>query len=161
MDDEEIREHTLQMINDLQRVIMEKRLDDWIELFDDDAVFEWPFAPNGRRQTYRGKAAILAAMTPAIARAEFLSLQYFKVHPLLDPNGVIIEMGTKARFVATDRPYNQTYMFYIELRNGKIWRYREYWNAWTLQDAWGDRDDLNATWGEPEPLPQDRPYLTF
>ena len=46
------------------------------------------------------------------------------------------------------------------MRNGKIWRYREYWNAWTLQDAWGDREDLNAKWGEPDPEPHDRPYLT-
>ena len=56
----------------------------------------------------------------------------------------------------TTRPVS----FYIELRNGKIWRYRDYWDAWTLQDAWGDREDLNANWGQPDPETRDRPYLT-
>ena len=162
LSEDEIRDRTMKTVQDLQTVIMEKRLDQWIDLFDEDAVFEWPFAPHGRKQTYEGKAAILGAMTPAIARAEFEGLRYFKIHPLLDPNSVMIEMATDARFVKSDKPYNQTYVFYIEMRRGKIWRYREYWNAWTLQDAWdGDRDNLNATWGQPDDETCERPYLTF
>ena len=72
----------------------------------------------------------------------------------------MVEVGTNAHFLTTDRQYNQTYVLYIGTREGKIWRYREYWNAWTLMDSWGGRDLLDSQWGQPDPTPRVRPFLT-
>ena len=160
MTDEETRARTLQICTDFQTYITQKRMQDWIDLWHDDGVLEFPFAPDGRAQAYHGKAAVLAQMTTAMSRVLIESVQYFKVHPMLRPECVMIEAGTNARFLTTDRPYNQTYVLYVETREGKIWRYREYWNAWTLMDAWGSREKLNSEWGQPDHEPRVRPFLT-
>lgn len=160
MTDEEVRARTLDIVSQFQTFITQKRMDDWIGLWHEDGVLEFPFAPDGRQQAYSGKAAVLKQMTSAMSRVQIESVQYFKVHPMQNPEAVMVEAGTNARFLATDQPYNQTYVLYVETREGKIWRYREYWNAWTLMDSWGGREKLNVEWGLPDPTPRQRPFLT-
>ena len=160
MTEDQIRERTLKVVNDYQVLIRQKRMQEWGDLWHDEGVLEFPFAPDGRQQAYRGKAVVVALMTEFMGRAELAELRYFKVHPLLNPECVMVEAGTRARFIITGRPYNQTYVFYFETREGKIWRYREYWNASTLIDAFGGRDVWMSTWGRPDENPRQRPFLT-
>ncbi len=160
MTDEEIRVRTLKVISDFQTFIPQKRMGEWGELWHEDGVLEFPFAPNGRQQSYHGKAAVIAQMTSAMSRVQIDKVRYFKVRPLLNPEAAMVEAGTRAHFVENGHQYNQTYVLYFEMREGKIWRYREYWNAITLMDAFGGRDVLDATWGQPDARPRDRPFIT-
>jgi uncharacterized protein len=128
----------------------QQRWDEWIDLWADDGVLEFPFAPSGRRRRYVGKPEILAYMKPLAGRMKIEELEYFRVHPMLDPAMSCIEMGIKGRIQKTDTPYNQKYVSIIEMKGGKLSLYREYWNPIVSMDANGGRDAWTAAFGSPE-----------
>jgi ketosteroid isomerase-like protein len=132
----------------------QQRWDEWIDLWAEDGVLEFPFAPPGRRSRYVGKADILAYMKPVAARmagqVKVEGLEYFHVHPLHNPAMICVEMGVKGRIVETGALYNQKYVSLIETKGGKVALYREYWNPIVSMDANGGRDAWTAAFGSPE-----------
>ena len=128
--------------------------DAWIDLWADDGVLEFPFAPPGRRGRYAGKADILAYMKATSARMtgriKSEGLDYFRVHPMRDPGAVCLEMAVKGRVLETGAPYSQKYIAIVETKGGKIALYREYWNPLVSMDAQGGREAWTAAFGSPE-----------
>ncbi len=128
--------------------------DEWIDLWTDDGVLEFPYAPAGRRCRYAGKADILAYMKAAASRMagriKVEGLDYFRMHPMLDPDTGCFEMAVKGRIVGTEAPYDQKYISIIETNDGRISLYREYWNPVVSIDASGGRAAWAAAFGSPE-----------
>lgn len=128
--------------------------DEWIDLWADDGVLEFPFAPPGRRSRYAGKPDILAYMKAVAVRMagriKTEGLDYFHMNPMLDPSTFCLEMGIKGRILETDAPYLQKYISIIETRGGKLSLYREYWNPLVSMDANGGREAWTAAFGSPE-----------
>ena len=134
-DDEGIRLETLALMQQYQTLLTEARFGEWIELWADDAVCEFPFASPGRPRLLQGKEQILAYMTTYPSRIFIEGVDKLRVHPALDPNVVVVEMTIKGRAVETDKPYNQQYVIVAETRDGKLTHYREYWNPLVLAEA--------------------------
>jgi ketosteroid isomerase-like protein len=134
-DDEGIRLETLTLMQQYQRLLTEARFGEWIELWADDGVCEFPFASPGRPRLLQGKEQILAYMTAYPSRIFIEGVDKLRVHPALDPNVVVVEMTIKGRAVETDKPYNQQYVIVAETRDGKLTHYREYWNPLVLAEA--------------------------
>jgi ketosteroid isomerase-like protein len=132
-DDESIRLDTL--MQQYQRLLTEARFGEWIELWADDGVCEFPFASPGRPRLLQGKEQILAYMTAYPSRIFIEGVDKLRVHPALDPNVVVVEMTIKGRAVETDKPYNQQYVIVAETRDGKLTHYREYWNPLVSAEA--------------------------
>jgi ketosteroid isomerase-like protein len=118
-----------------QRLLTEARFGEWIELWADDGVCEFPFASPGRPRLLQGKEQILAYMTAYPSRIFIEGVDKLRVHPALDPNVVVVEMTIKGRAVETDKPYNQQYVIVAETRDGKLTHYREYWNPLMSAEA--------------------------
>ncbi len=97
-----------------------------------------------------GKTEILAYMQPLGGRMKIDALEYFDLHPMLDPSVICFEMGFKGHIVETGATYDQKYISIIETKDGKILRYREYWNPVVSMDAIGGRDAWTAAFGSPE-----------
>jgi uncharacterized protein len=140
MRDDEVRSETLELARSYQALIAERRLDEWIELWDEGGSCEFPFAPQGRKRLYRGKGEIYAYMTAYPGRIAIDSVAEQRIHPMLDPEVAVIELAINGRALPTGRPYNQRYVAFLEARNGKVWRYREYWNPLISIDAFGGMD---------------------
>jgi ketosteroid isomerase-like protein len=134
-DDESIRLETLTLMQQYQRLLTEARFGEWIELWADDGVCEFPFASPGRPRLLQGKEQILAYMTAYPSRIFIEGVDKLRVHPALDPNVVVVEMTIKGRAVETDKPYNQQYVIVAETRDGKLTHYREYWNPLVSAEA--------------------------
>jgi uncharacterized protein len=132
----------------------QQRWDEWIDLWSDDGVLEFPFAPPGRRRRYVGKADILAYMKPVAmrmaGRVKVAGVEYFHVHPMFNPTMSCLEMGVKGRVVETGALYDQKYISIIETKGGKLSCYREYWNPIVSMDANGGRGAWTAAFGSPE-----------
>lgn len=128
----------------------EKRWEAFMALWAEDGVLEFPYAPPGRRGRYVGKAEILAYMQSVAGRMTADNLDYYEVHPMLDPGMVCTEMGLTGHIRATGAPIVQRYVSIIEARDGKIRRYREYWNPLASMDANGGRAAWTAGFGSPE-----------
>src|SRR5512133_1668593 len=114
--------------------------DQWIELWADAAILEFPFAPRGRRHTYQGKSEILKYMRGTTKSIVVDGVESVRVHPLLDPEKVIAELVIKGHLLSNHAEYNQSYVTFFEYENGKIKHYREYWNPLVSIYAFGDYD---------------------
>jgi uncharacterized protein len=147
--DDEVRSGTLKLVQAYQTLIAERRLDEWIELWDDEGSCEFPFAPPGGKRFYRGKGEIYAYMTAYPGRIAIDSVAELRVHSMLDPEAAVIELAIKGRALPSGRPYDQSYVAFLEARNSKVWRYREYWNPLVSIEAFGGMDAWLSGFGLP------------
>jgi ketosteroid isomerase-like protein len=150
MSDDEIRAQTIQLATAYQTLIGRGKWDEWIDLWAEDGVLEFPFAPPGRQGVYRGKDEILAYMKAASGKMKIDGITAMRVQPALDPHGVTVELTVTGTMLKTGKPYDQKYVFFFEVRDGKLAAYREYWNPLISIDANnGDRDGWTAAFGTP------------
>ena len=136
-DETGVREQTLQLAHSYQSLLSQQRFDEWIELWAEDGTCEFPFAHESRRRVYQGKREILAYMAATPGRIAIDALAEMRVHPMLDPEVAAVEFAISGRVLTTGRPYNQRYVAFLEAKDGKIWRYREYWNPLVSVEAHG------------------------
>ena len=136
-DETGVREQTLQLAQSYQSLLSRQRFDEWIELWAEDGTCGFPFAHESRRRVYQGKREILAYMAATPGRIAIDALAEMRVHPMLDPEVAAVEFAVSGRVLTTGRPYNQRYVAFLEAKDGKIWRYREYWNPLVSVEAHG------------------------
>lgn len=145
-----------QLVQRYMGLYAQQNWDEWIDLWADDGVLEFPFAPSGRKSRYVGKAEIRTYMMGTHARMTGIirsdGMAYFRIHPMADPGMTCLEMAVKGRVVATDAPYLQKYIAIIEMRGDKLASYREYWNPLVSSDANGGREAWSAAFGSPETI---------
>jgi len=124
-----LREHLALITHDHQR---------WLALFADDAVVEFPYAGSlGRSTRLEGKAAIdeyFGGASPVFLELAFRDV---RVHVSTEPGLVVAEAHGSARIATTGKAYEQDYVMVLEVKEGKIARYREYWNPLPAIDALG------------------------
>jgi len=152
--DDDIRAQTLKVASDYLILISKGDWDAWIELWAEDGELEFPYAPAGRQKTYRGKAEILDYMIAASGKMEMRAAPTMRMYPALDPTVAIGELGVAGKALATGVSFNQRYVFVFETKDGKLWRYREYWNPLVNIEAFGggDREAWAPRFGKPEPV---------
>lgn len=143
-----------QMVQQYMGLYAQQKWDEWIDLWAEDGVLEFPFAPPGRKSRYVGKAEIMAYMKATHARMSGIiqteGMEYFRIQPMADPGMTCLEMAIKGKVVATGAPYCQKYISIIEMRGDKLATYREYWNPLVSSDANGGREAWTAAFGSPE-----------
>lgn len=147
-------ERTQQILQSYMVLFSQQRWDEWIDLWAEDGMLEFPFAPTGRRSRYVGKPDILAYMKAVAARMagriKSEGIEYFRVLPMRDPAMICLEMAVKGRVLETDAPYLQKYISIVETKGGKISAFREYWNPLVSMDANGGRDAWTKAFGSAE-----------
>jgi ketosteroid isomerase-like protein len=129
-----LREHLALVTRDTDR---------WLELFADDAVVEFPYAPSlGRASRLEGKAAIGDYFRAA--SAEFLDLAFrdVRVYRTTDAGVVLAEGHGTARIASTGKIYEQDYVVVLHAEGGLITRYREYWNVIPAIEAFGGMEAI-------------------
>lgn len=112
----------------------------FIDLFADDAVLEYPFAPDGTPKRLTGKASIsahAARLGPMLEFGEFTLQSTFS-----SGDTVIFEASCTGRGIETGLAYDQQYICVIQMRDGRISRYRDYWNPLVLISALGGQDAM-------------------
>lgn len=113
------------------------RIPEWVDLFTEDGVLEFPYAPKGFPTRTAGKAGLHEYMKnfPDHFKVEFIDLHF---HETTDPSLVIAEFKSKGVALQTGRPYHQTYISVVETRDGRISRYVDFWNPLVGMEALGD-----------------------
>ncbi len=138
--DDAIRQRTLQIVGAYQALIAQKKFDEWIEFWHEAGVCEFPYAPEGNLRSLEGRAVILDYMARYPGRIAINSVRHWLVHPMLDPQVAVVEATINGTAAETGRPYNQSYVMFVEVSDGKIVQYREYWNPLVTIDALGGMD---------------------
>ncbi|WP_433933554.1 nuclear transport factor 2 family protein [Sorangium cellulosum] len=117
----------------------------WLDLFADDATVEFPYAPAvGAPAVLEGKAAIRGHFEGILERFRDLSFRDVRRYATTDPDVALAEVHGSAIILPAGRRYEQDYVMLVTTRNGKVARYREYWNPAPVLEAFGD---VNAASG--------------
>ncbi|MCF3934065.1 nuclear transport factor 2 family protein [Acuticoccus sp. M5D2P5] len=115
-----------------------------LDMMTDDVSFEFPFSVPGGIEIIDGKAA-LEAYLPKVGELftiEALTLERAFVSS--DGHNGVLEFTSKAYANATGARYDQTYVSVVDLRDGLISRYKDYWNPLVVLSATGGADAVNS-----------------
>ena len=122
--------------------LIERDIKDWMSLWDDNFVLEFPFAPQGRPARIEGKATLSPYIQGVIKDLEIVSIAHQQIHLTQDPDTIIIEIGGEGRIISTGRTFNARYVWVMTTKNGKLIHMRDYWNPLAAVEA---RGGLNAS----------------
>ncbi|MGV3463685.1 MAG: nuclear transport factor 2 family protein [Heyndrickxia sp.] len=133
---EEIRERAQEVFRNHLKHLTDGDINAWINLWAEDGVLEFPYAPKGYPDIMEGKADIYDYMKsfPKNFEIEFTDLIF---HITEDPELVIAELNSVGKQRETGNPYNQTYISVVETKDGFITRYKDYWNPLVFIDSFG------------------------
>ncbi|MFI7211566.1 nuclear transport factor 2 family protein [Micromonospora maritima] len=129
-----VRETAQQAFKDHLEYLSSGRIEEWVDLFTEDGVLEFPYGPAGFPQKVVGKQALFDYMQnfPEHFKVEFVDLHF---HETVDPTLVIAEFKSVGQALSTGKPYNQTYISVVETVEGKISRYVDFWNPLVAAEA--------------------------
>ncbi|WP_436984082.1 nuclear transport factor 2 family protein [Streptomyces sp. enrichment culture] len=121
------------------RLLLDKDVEGWVGLWDDDGVMEFPFAPEGWPRRLEGKAAVLDYMRDYPDHIDLREIPDLTIHRTDDPATVVVEMRAVGRLVASGAPYDMTYIAVVTVTDGRFTHYRDYWNPLAVpQDGTAD-----------------------
>ncbi|WP_406144316.1 nuclear transport factor 2 family protein [Streptomyces sp. NBC_01012] len=132
------------------RLLLDKDIDGWTALVDDDTLFEFPYAPAGFPSKLEGREAVAAYMRGYPESIDLREVMGLEIHELRDPDTVIAEWRGVGRIVATGAPYEMPYVAVVTVKRGRITRYRDYWNPLAIMgppsdDAFADVTFFDAS----------------
>ncbi|ANP50468.1 nuclear transport factor 2 family protein [Streptomyces griseochromogenes] len=120
------------------QLLLEKNIPAWVDLWDDDGVLEFPFAPEGWPERLEGKTAVADYMRHYPDHVDVHDFPDVKIHQTTVPETVVVEMRGVGRLVETGRPFNMTYIAVVTVKDGRITSYRDYWNPLAVQQPGAD-----------------------
>lgn len=119
------------------------RVDEWVSLWDEQGILEFPFPLPVYPSKVEGKDLIREYMRhfPETIKLEFSKPTYI---PTEDPTLVIAEFTAKGKMLANGRPYNQTYISVVYTKDGKITKYKDFWNPLVAMTALGENNNYQG-----------------
>ncbi|MFJ3173202.1 nuclear transport factor 2 family protein [Streptomyces roseus] len=120
------------------QLLLEKDIPGWVELWDEDGVLEFPFAPEGWPAKLEGKAAVGAYMRHYPDHVDLHEFTEVTVHQTTIPETIVVEMRGVGRLVQSDSPFHMTYIAVVTVKDGLITSYRDYWNPLAVSQPGAD-----------------------
>ena len=122
--------------------------ENFLDMCAEDIVFQFPFAPAGGVRELRGRDAIAAYLPKAGRLIDFESMSPAVAYQSTDGETYILEFSCKGKGADTGERYDQDYISVITIRQGRIVRYRDYWNPLILLSAVGGIEQLQSGFEE-------------
>lgn len=137
MNPEQQRQDALNVVEQFFSALEAMDMERFFALWHDDAQQAMPFAPEGFPHRLDGIGAIrrqYGGLPDAYTGMEFPRT----LHLLVEPGWVLAEYSGTIMLKAGGE-YNNTYIGLFEIKDGRIWRFHEYFNPIVLQQAFGDQ----------------------
>ncbi|MFF0515499.1 nuclear transport factor 2 family protein [Streptomyces sp. NPDC004250] len=120
------------------RLLLDKNIPEWVALWAEDGLMEFPFAPDGWPRRLEGKEAIAAYMRHYPDHIDMRDFPDLRIHQTTEPETIVVEMRGVGRLVETDAPLDVTYIAVVTVRDGHLTSYRDYWSPLTVQEPGTD-----------------------
>ncbi|MGD6748144.1 nuclear transport factor 2 family protein [Streptomyces sp. BH106] len=127
----ELYRHSLQLL-------LDKNIAGWVELWAEDGVMEFPFAPPGWPRRLDGREAVASYMRHYPDHIDLHDFPELRIHQTTDPRTIVVEMRAVGRLVEPDGPLDMTYVAVVTVEDGHITSYRDYWNPLVVQQDGAD-----------------------
>ncbi|MFK0046008.1 nuclear transport factor 2 family protein [Streptomyces sp. NPDC090741] len=120
------------------QLLLQKDIPGWVDLWDEDGVLEFPFAPEGWPVRLESKAAVGDYMRHYPDHVDMHDFPEVTVHETTVPETIVVEMRGVGRLVESDTPFGMTYIAVVTVKDGLISSYRDYWNPLAVQQPGAD-----------------------
>lgn len=127
------------------RLYLDDDIDGWVELCDDDVVFEFPFAPPGMPRRLEGKEAAAEHLRLGIGSTKLHELPKATIHRTAERDTVIAEVHNVGEIKATGAPFDMRYIAVAKVRDGRFTLWRDYFSPLDIADLVDDQ--TAADWG--------------
>ncbi|MFD0418450.1 nuclear transport factor 2 family protein [Streptomyces sp. NPDC127108] len=117
------------------RLLLADDVAGWIDLFAEDGVAEFPFAPDGYPRRVEGRDAIGAYLRGLGEHIAYEDFPYVDIHETTAPETIVVEMRGTGRVTATGDAFDMTYIAVVTVRDGHFTHYRDYWNPLGIPDT--------------------------
>ena len=117
-----------------------------LELFTEDVIFEFPYAPEGLPRKLVGRPVLAQHFARLAPHLEFGELTLREVYP--GEHAILFEFSCRGRGKTTGAAYDQDYISVVRLREGRISHYRDYWNPLVVLSALGGAEKAAAAFAE-------------
>nr|WP_286157448.1 nuclear transport factor 2 family protein [Streptosporangium nondiastaticum] len=119
-------------------MLLDKDIPAWLDLWAEDGVMEFPFAPSGRPGRLEGRAAVAAYMRDYPDHIDLHDFPEVRIHETTDPGTIVVEMRGVGRWVKRGGPFDMTYIAVVSVRDGRFSSYRDYWNPLAVDEPGTD-----------------------
>lgn len=109
----------------------------WADLCAEDVVVEFPFAPEGSPARLEGRAAVYAYLRGYPDLIDVQRITSLRIHSTDDPDTAVADWSVTGRVLANGNPYDMSYATFVTFKDGRIVKYREYWNPLAFLKALG------------------------
>ena len=116
-------------------------------LWAEDGVLEFPFAGPGYPKRVEGRDAIREYLRDYPNLLDIREVVAKTVHETTDPAVVVVEFTVAGVVVASQQPYELSYIAVITVSDGFIRHYRDYWSPLAAAEILGGADELTAAFG--------------
>ena len=112
-----------------------------------DGVLEFPFAGPGYPKRVEGREAIREYLRDYPNLLDIREVTAKTVHETADPAVVVVEFTVAGVVVASQKPYELSYIAVITVSDGEIRSYRDYWSPLAAAEVLGGVEELTAAFG--------------
>jgi uncharacterized protein len=128
-----------EVLERFQQMSIAKSIDEMLDLYAEDAVYEFPFTPPGVPSRLDGRAEIRAFLE---ANWESAPLRYHAyrnvvVHETADPEVIVVEQDATGTITTTGRAVTLPNIVVLRVRDGRIVHIRDYVNVLAAAEAVG------------------------
>lgn len=109
------------------------RVDGFLQMYDDDAVHEFPCAPEGRPERLQGKAAIAEHLRNLPKVMQFDSFDDVRVREAGDE--LIVEANGHGKRIPSGVPFHTRYVWFITHEGGRVSRFKDYMHPLRVRSA--------------------------
>ncbi|MEO8255191.1 MAG: nuclear transport factor 2 family protein [Flavobacterium sp.] len=109
--------------------------EDYTNLFTEDAVQEYPYAPAPFATKIEGREAIAAYIENVVKGATNWNFTDFNFSATSNLDVFFVEFQGSALVTSTGKAYNQLFIARITMSGNKIANFKEYWNPTWILDA--------------------------
>lgn len=120
------------------RLMLDKDIPGWVDLWSEDGWMEFPFAPPGWPGRLEGRPAIADYVRDYPEHIDLRDVPEMVLHRTADPEVVVVEMRAVGLLVRTGAPFESTYVGVVRVRDGRFVSYRDYWNPLVVQQPGAD-----------------------
>ncbi|RUW31237.1 MULTISPECIES: nuclear transport factor 2 family protein [unclassified Mesorhizobium] len=117
----------------------------FLDMCTDDILFEFPFTPPGGTSRLDGKAALEAYLPTVATLITIESMALGRVLVSAQSDAAAIEFSCKGYANQTGARYDQDYVSMLDLKDGRIARYRDSWNPLVVLAASAGSHAANET----------------
>jgi ketosteroid isomerase-like protein len=128
-------------------LLLEHDMAGFAGLWTEDGVLEFPFAGPGYPKRVEGRDAIREYLRDYPNLLDIREVVTKTVHETADPAVVVVELTVAGVVVASQKPYELSYVAVITVEDGEIRHYRDYWSPLAAAEVLGGVDELTAAFG--------------